>query len=310
LAEFPVCASASEVRHTATFVSMTDKPSEALRRSRGSSMWNAIASVKDGEAAAVLSAGNTGALMAIAKVQLRMLANVHRPAIAASWPTPKGFCVVLDVGANVEVEPRQLVEFAIMGEGFHRAVHGSARPSVGLLNVGAEELKGDQVVQAAAQLLREAKLDLNYVGFVEGDDISLGRADVIVTDGFTGNVALKTAEGTARLVSIFMREAFAGGPISRLGALLSYGALRRLKQRMNPDNVNGGVFLGLNGIVVKSHGGARPEGFANALRVAIDLAHSDFKGVIERNLLRLAATDVAPEAGEEPLRQRTAERLS
>jgi glycerol-3-phosphate acyltransferase PlsX len=277
---------------------MTDKPSEALRRSRGSSMWNAIAAVKDGEAQAALSAGNTGALMAISKLVLRMLPNVHRPAIIASWPTPKGFCVVLDIGANVEVEPRQLVEFAIMGEGFYRAVHGAARPSVGLLNVGSEDLKGNKTVQEAAQLLRTAKLDLNYIGFVEGDDISLGGADVVVTDGFTGNVALKTAEGTARLLIAFMREFYKADLLSMIGAALSARALKKLKAKMDPNNVNGGVFLGLNGVVVKSHGGAGPEGFATAIRVAADLAHSHYKTEVERNLGRLAAVEPGPRVAE------------
>jgi glycerol-3-phosphate acyltransferase PlsX len=298
LAANPACAAASELRHTDTYVSMTDKPSEAVRRSRGSSMWNAVAAVKAGEAQAALSAGNTGALMVISKVVLRTLQNVHRPAIAASWPTPKGFSVVLDVGANVEVDPRQLVEFAILGEGFHKAIYGSTRPSVGLLNVGAEDVKGNKIVQEAAQLLREAHLDLNYIGYVEGDDISTGGSDVVVTDGFTGNVALKTAEGTARLLVAFMREAFGQGPVSRLGAALSYWAIKTLKRRMDPDNVNGGVFLGLNGIVVKSHGGAHAKGFANALQVAIDLAHSNFRTVIESNLVRLAATG-EPDASSE-----------
>jgi glycerol-3-phosphate acyltransferase PlsX len=161
---------------------------------------------------------------------------------------------------------------------------------VGLLNVGAEDLKGNKTVQQAAQLLRAAHLDINYVGFVEGDDISMGAADVVVTDGFTGNVALKTAEGTARLMGAFMRQALGGDVLSRLGALLAYGALRRLKQRMDPNSVNGGVFLGLNGVVVKSHGGAQAHGFAAALRIATELAHHDFRAEIERNLGRLAAT--------------------
>jgi glycerol-3-phosphate acyltransferase PlsX len=315
LAANPACAAASELRHTDTYVSMTDKPSEAVRRSRGSSMWNAVAAVKGGEAQAALSAGNTGALMVISKVVLRTLANVHRPAIAASWPTPKGFSVVLDVGANVEVDPRQLVEFAIMGEAFHKAIHGSARPSVGLLNVGAEDVKGNKIVQEAAQLLRAAHLDLNYAGYVEGDGISMGGVDVVVTDGFTGNVALKTAEGTARLLVAFMREAFGQGPLSRLGAVLSYFALKNLKRRMDPDNVNGGVFLGLNGVVVKSHGGAHAKGFANAIGVALDLADSNFKTVMEANLVRLAAVEdaAAPETALDPapaVPARAAERLS
>ena len=290
---FPAAAAASEIRHTETQVAMADRPSEALRRSRGSSMWNAVAAVKAGEAQAAVSGGNTGALMAISKVVLRMQANVHRPAIAACWPTPKGFCVVLDVGANVEVEPRQLVEFAIMGEGFHRAVYGVERPRVGLLNVGAEELKGNQIVQEAAQLLRAAHLDLNYAGFVEGDDISMGSVDVVVTDGFTGNVALKTAEGAARLLVGFMRESFEGDMFAKIGAALSYRALKRLKARMDPSNVNGGVFLGLGGVVVKSHGGADTRGFETALRLAMDMGASDFGREIERNLSRLADTETA-----------------
>jgi glycerol-3-phosphate acyltransferase PlsX len=226
--------------------------------------------------------------MAIAKVVLRMMPNVHRPAIAASWPTPDGYCVVLDVGANVDCAPRQLVEFAIMGEAFHRAVHGAARPSVGLLNVGTEELKGNEIVRAAAQLIKDADLDMNYAGFVEGDDISLGRVDVVVTDGFTGNVALKTAEGTAKLVAGFLREALKSDPLAMAGAVLSRGALKRLKDRMDPRSVNGGVFLGLNGAVVKSHGGTDGVGFATALRIAVEMARSNFRDEVGRNLQRLA----------------------
>ncbi len=295
----PAAAEVCEIRHTATYVSMGDKPSDALRRSRGSSMWNAVAAVKDGEADVAVSAGNTGALMAISKVVLRMMRNVHRPAIAASWPTPDGHCVVLDVGANVDCAPRQLVEFAIMGEAFHRAVHGQARPAVGLLNVGTEELKGNEVVRAAAQLIKDAKLDLNYAGFVEGDDISLGRVDVVVTDGFTGNVALKTAEGTAKLVAGFLRDALKSDPMAMAGAMLGRGALKRLKDRMDPRSVNGGVFLGLNGAVVKSHGGTDGVGFATALRIAIEMARSDFRDEVGKNLQRLAdqpdgAAPVAP----------------
>lgn len=307
LKEFPAAAAASEVRHTDTYVTMDAKPSEALRRSRGSSMWNAIAAVKAGEAQVALSAGNTGALMAISKVVLRMMPNVHRPAIVANWPTPKGHGVVLDVGANVECDPRQLVEFAIMGEAFHRAVNGGDHPTVGLLNVGAEELKGNRIVKEADQLLRAAHLDLNYVGFVEGNDISLGGADVIVTDGFTGNVALKTAEGTARLMAAFLRESFAGGVLSKLGALLSYGALKRLKERMDPNNSNGGVFLGLNGVVVKSHGGADAQGFATALRIAAEMARRDFGAEVERNLQRLAAAETPDEEGADAPRPEPAE---
>lgn len=289
-----------EIRHSDTEVRMTDKPSEAVRRSRGSSMWNALVSVKDGEAAAVVSAGNTGALMAISKVVLRMKKGVHRPAIAASWPTTRGHTVVLDVGANVECGPSQLVEFAIMGEAYHRAVHGSTEPTVGLLNVGQEELKGNDVVRAADRLIRDARLKLNYHGFVEGDDISLGRTDVVVTDGFSGNIALKTAEGTAKLVAAWMREAFTSSLSAKLGAmLLSISGLKQLRTRLDPRSINGGVLLGLNGMVVKSHGGTDGEGFATALGIGIDLAPSGFLSEIEGNLRRLAEAEET-EAAREP----------
>ncbi|PWE17996.1 phosphate acyltransferase PlsX [Marinicauda salina] len=292
LDKHPEVRAASEVRHTAEEVDMTTRPSEAVRRARGSSMWNAVHAVKDGEAHVAVSAGNTGALMAISKVILRMKPGVHRPAIAASWPGPKGFTTVLDVGANVDCTPAQLVEFAVLGEAFHRALRDVKRPTVGLLNVGQEELKGDQVVRDADTLLREAELDMDYQGFVEGDDISLGTTDVVVTDGFTGNVALKTAEGTARLLGGWMKEAFTGSVLAKAGAfLLSLSSLRQLRERMDPGNVNGGVFLGLNGVVVKSHGGATGPSFATALRIALEMADSDFLTEIEQNLSRLSATE-------------------
>lgn len=284
-----------EIRHTDTFVAMDDKPTE-LRRSRGSSMWNAVAAVRDGEAEVAVSAGNTGALMTISKVVLRMMHDVHRPVIAASWPTPRGHSVVLDVGANVECTPEQLVEFAIMGEAFHRAVHDVARPTVGLLNVGVEELKGNETVRKAAALLKAAKLDIDYQGFVEGDDISLGRVDVVVTDGFTGNIALKAAEGTAKLLAGFIREAMTQDVVSKLGALLSRKALRSLRARMDPNNANGGVFLGLNGVVIKSHGGANAAGIATALGLAYEMGRSHFSAEVEGNLARFARAPT-PAAG-------------
>jgi glycerol-3-phosphate acyltransferase PlsX len=297
VAQQPELSGHCEIRHAETEVDMSAKPSEAVRRSRGSSMWNAVHAVKDGDAHVAVSAGNTGALMAISKVILRMKPGVHRPAIAASWPTPKGFATVLDVGANVECAPTQLVEFAIMGEAFHRAVHRAERPTVGLLNVGQEELKGDGTVRDADRLLRAAELDMDYQGFVEGDDISMGTTDVVVTDGFTGNVALKTAEGTARLVGGFVRDALTSSLIAKAGAaLLNVGALQQLRSRMDPRNVNGGVFLGLNGVVVKSHGGTDAAGFATALRIALEMADSRFLSEIEANLGRLAAMDAPDES--------------
>ncbi|WP_421791707.1 phosphate acyltransferase PlsX [Hyphobacterium sp.] len=280
--------------HTDSEVRMTDKPSEAVRRSRGSSMWNSLVSVKNGEADVVVSAGNTGALMAISKVVLRMKKGVHRPAISASWPTPRGHTVVLDVGANVECGPSQLVEFAIMGEAFHRAVHGSSEPTVGLLNVGQEELKGNDTVRAADRLIRDAGIDFKYHGFVEGDDISLGITDVVVTDGFSGNIALKTAEGAVKLVGHWMRESFTSSLSAKIGAaFLSMGGLDHLRSKLDPRSINGGVLLGLNGMVVKSHGGTDSEGFATALGLGIDMAGSGFLTEIEANLARLIAAGEA-----------------
>ena len=215
------------------------------------------------------------------------------PAIAASWPAPNGFSTVLDVGANVEITPSQLVEFAVLGEAFHRAVHAEARPTVGLLNVGQEELKGSQIIRDADALFRQAGLDMDYRGFVEGDDISAGTTNVVVTDGFTGNVALKTAEGTARLVGGWLRETLTGSFTGKLaGALLQLGALKGLKAKMDPRNVNGGVFLGLNGVVVKSHGGTDAAGFATALRIALELADSRFLTEIEKNLATLGELEL------------------
>ncbi len=261
-----------EIRHTDQAISSVEKPSVALRKGRQSSMRLAIDSVAAGEAAGVVSAGNTGALMAMSKVVLRMLPGIERPAIASFFPTSIGECVMLDLGANIECDANNLVQFAMMGAHFARTVLGRVRPTVGLLNVGAEEMKGNDTVRAAAELLRQAKgLPFDFHGFVEGDDIARGTVDVIVTDGFTGNVALKMAEGTARLFSGFMAAAFRRSVWSRLGFLLARPALRTLKDRVDPRHYNGGVFLGLNGIAVKSHGGTDATGFANAIGLAIDM---------------------------------------
>jgi glycerol-3-phosphate acyltransferase PlsX len=277
-----------EIRHTDHVIAMDEKPAIALRRGKGSSMWNAIEAVKSGEAQAAVSAGNTGGLMAMSKLLLRMAApGLDRPAIVASWPTLRGVTAVLDVGANVSSDAAQLVEFAIMGEAFHQAVHGSAKPSIGLLNVGAEDVKGHEEVREAQRLIREGGFDFEYHGFVEGDDIAKGTVDVVVTDGFTGNIALKTAEGTARFISNLMKDALTANPIARLGALLAIGPLKAMRARIDPSAVNGGPLLGLNGIVVKSHGGADAKGFANAIKVAADLAASDYAQRTAKNLARL-----------------------
>ena len=295
LARLPALAGRVDVRPAERIIANDEKPAQAMRRGKGTSMWNAIESVKAGEAHAAVSAGNTGALMAISKLQLRMIGELERPALVASWPTMRGITAVLDVGANIDCDAERLVEFAILGAAFHRAVHRSKNPTVGVLNVGSEDEKGHEEVKGANRLLRETQFDMDYRGFVEGDDIAKGSVDVVVTDGFTGNVALKTGEGLARYFRAELRAAFTADPLARLGAFIAQRSLRKMGERMDPSSINGGPFLGLNGIVVKSHGGADARGFANAIRLAAELAQSDFAAEIDRNLKRRTA---AAEAGE------------
>ncbi len=295
--KYPRAKAQSEIVPAEKAIGMEIKASQALRQGKGSSLWNAVEAVKEGRANAVVSAGNTGAFMAISMFRLRTMEGVHRPALSARWPNAKGgYTVMLDVGANVEANGEQLVEFAIMGEAFARAVAGVAKPSVALLNVGAEEQKGHEEIRAAAQLIRETGVDLNFQGFVEGDDIAKGTVDVVVTDGFTGNIALKTGEGTARLVGQFLREALTGGIMAKLGALIAYPALRQLRKRMDPGTFNGALFLGLNGLVVKSHGSASGPGFAAAIGVAEKMARSHYREEIAHNLERLAHAEIAAAA--------------
>ncbi|HXL98383.1 MAG TPA: phosphate acyltransferase PlsX [Rhizomicrobium sp.] len=284
-----------EIRHSAEFVRMDEKPSQALRRGRNTSMWRAIESVKNAEAQVIISAGNTGALMAMSMFQLRVLEGIDRPAIAALWPTKRGQSVVLDVGANVECDAQQLVDFAVMGQAFARAILGLDRPILGLLNVGSEDAKGHDAVKAAAQILRTAKLPIEFRGFVEGDDISEGETDVVVTDGFTGNVALKTAEGTAKMVVYFLRTAMRRSLFGKIGGFFASGALGVLRRKLDPRASNGGIFLGLNGVVVKSHGGTDALGFASALDMAVDMARADVISKIIADRAGLA-TAIAPAA--------------
>lgn len=290
LARCDLPAGVCEIRHTDKMVAMDEKPAQAMRRGKGSSLWNAIEAVKAGDAGAAVSAGNTGALMAISKLILRMSApGLERPAIVASWPTFKGHTAVLDVGANIGSDAEQLIEFAIMGEAFQTAVRGVARPTIGLLNVGSEDMKGNEQVKEAHAILRDGPFDLNYHGFVEGDDIAKGTVDVVVTDGFTGNIALKTAEGTARYISALLRDALTSNLQAKLGAAIAMPALKKMRQKIDPGAVNGGPLLGLTGIVVKSHGGADANGFANAIRIAVDLARSDYMKKVGANLGKLDA---------------------
>jgi phosphate acyltransferase len=273
LGKHPKLQKVADIRHTDVAISMDDKPSQALRRGRGKSgMWLAIDAVKTGEANACVSAGNTGALMAMSRFVLKMVPGIERPAIAAMWPTLRSESVVLDVGATVGADSRQLLEFAVMGEAMARCLHGLPKPTVGLLNIGTEELKGNENVKEAGRLLRELDLPLQYHGFVEGDDIGKGTVDVVVTEGFTGNVALKAAEGTAKQISTFLRAALKSSILSMAGAFLARGAFTALRDRLDPRKHNGGVFLGVNGVVVKSHGGTDALGFATAIDVAIEMA--------------------------------------
>lgn len=276
-----------EIRHTDKKISSSDKPSHALRRGKGTSMWNAIEEVKSGSASAAVSAGNTGALMAMSMLVLRKMEGVYRPGMTAIWPTQKGQSVVLDVGANLEANAQQLVSFALMGEAYAKAVTKKNKPTVGLLNIGSEDVKGHDEIREAAELLKTFNEEINFVGFIEGNDISVGDIDVIVTDGFTGNVALKTAEGLARMFTFMLKNALSSSILSKVGVLLASGSLRQFKEDMNPSNVNGGVLLGLNGIVVKSHGGTDAKGFATAMKLAATLAKSSFIEQVSERLAEL-----------------------
>ncbi|ANB35270.1 phosphate acyltransferase PlsX [Rhodovulum sulfidophilum] len=281
-----------EIRHADGVVTMDAKPSHVMRHGQDTSMWSAIDSVRNGEATVAVSCGNTGALMLLSIMRLRKLPGVNRPAIACLWPSrnPGGFNVMLDVGADVRADERDLLQYALMGTSYARNGLGLERPRVGLLNVGTEENKGRAELKAAHDLIDAAAESANYsfVGFVEGGDIPSAKVDVIVTDGFTGNVALKTGEGTAKLLSDFMREAFTATPLSKMAALLAYTSLRRLKKRMDPRRANGGVFLGLNGTVVKSHGASDATGVSAAVKLAFELAQSGFT---ERLAARVAASN-------------------
>jgi glycerol-3-phosphate acyltransferase PlsX len=290
---YPKLKEATEIRHTDVAVAMDEKPSVAIRTGRGkSSMWQAIQAVRDGDSDACISAGNTGALMAMAKICLKTMATIERPAIAAMWPTTRGESIVLDVGATIGADAGHLVDMAIMGAAMARIVFDLERPTVGLLNVGTEEIKGIEAVKEANRILRESNLPyLDYRGFVEGDDLGKGTVDVVVTEGFTGNIALKTAEGTARQIAEYLRAAMSRTVMAKLGYLFARQAFEALRDKMDPRKVNGGVFLGLEGVVVKSHGGTDALGFASAIDVAYDMAHFELMKTI-RDMLEHSPEDV------------------
>ncbi len=284
--QYPNVRDVTKLVHTDEMVLDDDKPSYALRRRNNSSMRLAIKAVRNGEADGAVSAGNTGALMAISKVMLRTLPGIERPAIGGIIPTKGEPCVMLDLGANVNCDADNLFEFSVMGDAFSRVIFQKENPSIGLLNIGTEEVKGNEAVKAAANMLRESDLDLNFYGHIEGDDIGEGIVDVVVTDGFTGNVALKTAEGTAKMFSHFLKDALKSSPIAMTGALLARTSLQKFKDRLNPSLYNGAMFLGLNGIVVKSHGGTDALGFANAVGVTIELAKNDINKHIVNEMIQ------------------------
>ena len=294
----PELAARTEIVHADEVVTMEDKPSHVLRHGQKTSMWSTVEAVKEGRAAAAVSCGNTGALMAVSMIRLRKMPGVNRPAIACLWPcrAPHGFAVMLDVGADVKADPQDLLQYALMGASYARNGLGLDRPRVGLLNVGTEEHKGRTEIKEAQELILGATEagSFEYVGFVEGNDLPSGRVDVIVTDGFTGNIALKTGEGTAKLVGDFLKEAFNSTLLSKLGALLALGAMKTLQKRIDPRRVNGGVFLGLNGTVVKSHGSADETGVSAAIQLARRLAASGFN---ERLTARLASVVTAGQDG-------------
>jgi phosphate acyltransferase len=302
LAKYPALKAASHVVHTDVTVAMHDKPSQALRRGRKtSSMWLAIDAVKKHEADVAVSAGNTGALMAMARFHLHTMPGIDRPAIAGVWPTARGDSVVLDLGASIGGDAHHLVSLAVMGSAMASVLFDLKRPTVGLLNIGVEEVKGGEEIRKAAEQLRAMNLpELDYIGFVEGDGIGAGAADVIVSEGFSGNIALKAAEGTARQMADFLRNAMAGSWRSRIGYLFARSAFKALRDKLDPNKSNGGVLLGLKGVVVKSHGGTSAEGFAYAVDVGYEMVRCDLLTKINHMLNRdgsaLAQAQTAQEA--------------
>lgn len=282
-------ARASEVVHAATVIAMDERPSVALRQGRDSSMRAALDAVAEGKACAMVSAGNTGALMATAKLVLKTLPGIHRPAITATVPSKHRPVVLLDMGANLECTAEYLVQFAIMGDAYARAVMGMAAPRIGLLNVGTEEMKGHDEVKEAHRMLRSGNYPIEYHGFVEGNDILEGTTDVVVTDGFTGNIALKTAEGASRLIYTTLKSAIERSVLAKIGYLFARPAIRMAMRRFDPRKLNGAILLGLNGVAVKSHGGADAKSFANAIKVAMAMAENNVNEKILAELARVAA---------------------
>jgi glycerol-3-phosphate acyltransferase PlsX len=293
LSNYPLLKARSELIHTDKAILTEDKPSAALRRGRESSMWQAIDAVHTKHAAAIVSAGNTGALMAISKLTLKTLPQIDRPAIAGILPTLTGKAVMLDLGANAECTANNLYQFAVMGDAFAKVLLNLESPSIGLLNIGSEDAKGNEIIRAAHLLLKESAIPLNYHGYIEGHNIAEGKADVIVADGFSGNVALKTAEGTAKVCKEYFKRAFNSSLLAKLGFLLAKPTLKKVSDKLDSRLYNGAMLLGLNGIVVKSHGSADKLAFCNAISVAIETAQHNINDKISKEILAsqgLAAT--------------------
>lgn len=293
VARYKPLASCSQIIHADSVVAMDERPSIALRSGRDSSMRYALNAVHEGKACAMVSAGNTGALMAMSKFVLKTLPGIHRPAITATVPSRHKHVVLLDMGANIDCTAEYLVQFAMMGDAYARAMLGLSQPKIGLLNVGSEDQKGHEEVKEAHQVLRSGDIPVNYYGFVEGNDILEGTTDVVVTDGFTGNIALKTAEGASRLIYETLKNAIENSFTAKIGYLFARPAIRMALKRYDPRKLNGAILLGLNGIAVKSHGGADAKSFANAIKVAIRLVENQVNEKIIEELRHVAG---APES--------------
>lgn len=291
LEKYPALKAVSKIIHTDKYIKSEDKPSAALRNSKDTSMRLAIEAVRDEQAQAVVSSGNTGALMALAKMILKPLPNIHRPAIASVFPTKKTPTIMLDLGANVLVEAQNLVQFSVLGTAFARVYLDKPMPSIGLLNVGSEEIKGPDHVRGAADILSRIDLPAEYKGFVEGDDITKGTVDVIVADGYAGNIALKTAEGMGQFARHLIKKSLMADPLSIIGAALAGFGFKRLITKIDPRRYNGGVFLGLNGLCVKSHGGADALAFSSALNLAVMLAKKGYVKSVANDITYLMSQD-------------------
>ena len=273
-----------EIVHTDESVKSTDSPLEAAKRGKGTSMWMAIDSVKKKETDIVISAGNTGALLVIAKLNLKMIENIDKPALSALWPNKKGMSVVLDLGANIECNKKNLIDFSIMGASLYKSLYPEESPNVALLNIGSEELKGNEVIKETFQELNDDKNNFNFAGYIEGNELMNGKVNVIVSDGFTGNVALKTAEGTANFITSELKKALSGTILGKISSLLNISNLRKFKKRLDPRLYNGAIFIGLDSPVVKSHGGTDYFGFSNSLNVCNKIIKGNLIDKIKNNI--------------------------